>query len=541
MSDNEQQQTEAPKEGFIALHSDYYFTCSSGLAPAKICPTQNNACTKEKYSYLIHHDTATQNIGDFFCRWTVVLAAAVAAAGIVTGGAALVALAAVAVVASGTMCGGLMAPMRKWVGYSQLNTYGGKTITLSNKPKHDLALGIGVLCGGPFIGLVIGSKTTGILDSAIDKLFPPQVVGGGHSLTSKCQMVCPIGGTITYAPGITGFWSAALYTARNTAWAVLEGFFVGKFVSSGGALFTGGGKILTGQFLKNFVFLQASARGAGIADQVFFEGMLRNGKSISETGDEAYAGSTMFEQPFINIWNRSNEGYYDGSYAKDAEGNYLPEADNGHGTGALLTDAYYAGLSLMGLKAMVDASRQNVNIPKETVEAIRKTVNDAIAKGKSFLFERGRRGQSQRVATNWRDHQNNVTQELRENNPNTSVHEQVYLDVQGTDVHGNPFSKRIIADQMYDTGNGSYQIIDSKFSSVNDLTTVTSTDLRNTFTNNQKPVYDAIGGNGSITSVSIADVPSSHNMGLTPGQISVSGPVQIAVNTPNGIIYRTYP
>lgn len=83
------------------------------------------------------------------------------------------------------------------------------TITLSNKPKHDLALGIGLLCGEPFIGFVMGSKITGVLDSAIDKIFPPQVVGGGNSLTSRCQMVCPISGTITYASGITSEWTSA--------------------------------------------------------------------------------------------------------------------------------------------------------------------------------------------------------------------------------------------------------------------------------------------------------------------------------------------
>lgn len=327
-------------EGFVALNQDLYFTCSSGLAPAKMYPTQNNHATGDKFYYLVKDDTAVNGAlgGDFFCRWTVVLAAAIAAAGIVTGGAALLVLGAAAIAAGGLLCGGLMAPMRKWVGYSTLNAYGRKD---------------------------------------------------AFSLTSKCQMVCPIGGVVTYAPGITGFWSALVYTARNTVWAIAEGAIVGKLGSSGFGAFAGTATPAFSTALLNFVTLNVAARGMGVADQVLFEGMLRNGKSLSDTGEEAIAGATMFEQPFINIYNRSESGYYTGGYAKDAEGNDIPEAHNGHGAGALITDTYYAGLSAISLGLMAKASATHENIAKEAIVAAKEKIAELQKGGKKFLFERG--------------------------------------------------------------------------------------------------------------------------------------------------------
>lgn len=304
-------ETTETQVGFISLHEDMYFTCSSGLAPAKIISTQRVAKTKDGFHYLVKDDTACNGAGDFMCRWTVVIAATIAALGVVTGGAALAALAVIAVGTSALLCGGVMAPHRKWIGYSELNAYGRKD---------------------------------------------------AYSLTSKCQMTCPIGGVVTYAPGITGFWSALLYTARNTAWAVFEGMIWGKLGGAGGASLTG---LFTTQALKNFLFLQAAARAAGVVDQVLFEGMLRNGKDLSDTGEEAIAGATMFEQPFINFWNRVTD-------------------ENDDNTGAILTDLYYMGLSLAGMKLMADAASTNKNIPAEAFKAAK----NAAVKIKGILFER---------------------------------------------------------------------------------------------------------------------------------------------------------
>ena len=327
--------SESSETGFVALHSDMYLTCSSGLAPAKMYPTQNNHATKEKFYYLVKDDTATQQIGDFCCRWTLVLAAAIAAAGIVTGGAALVVLAAVAVAASAALCGGLAAPFRKWVGYSTLNAYGRKD---------------------------------------------------AYSLTSKCQMVCPIGGVITYAPGITSQWQALAYTARNTGWAVLEGMLLGKLGSSGLKAFA---LPQNATALGNFLLLASGASAFGAAEQSLSEGMLRNGKSFSETGDEAIAGATWFIQAPKNTVERINSGYYTGGYAKDADGNDIPEAHNGHGVGAAATDAYYDMLTLASLGLLGKASNRG-SIAKEAIASAKKTVAELQKAGKKFLLERGK-------------------------------------------------------------------------------------------------------------------------------------------------------
>lgn len=282
--------SESGQTGHIALTSDMYFTCSSGLAPAKMYPTQQNHGTKDKFYYLVKDDTATQQMGDFCCRWTVVLAAAIAAAGVVTGGAALLVLAAVAVAASAALCGGLAAPFRKWVGYSTLNAYG----------RRD-----------------------------------------AYSLTSKCQMTCPIGGTITYAEGITSTWQALIYTARNTGWACLEGAMLGKLGSAGFGAFAGTATPTMATALMNFAFLNVSARGLAAVDQVTFEGVLRNGKDLSETGDELVSGLTIFEQPFIQIWKKATGG------------NPRPLD---------WQDFYNAGLSIVGSRAMYESARTNGNI-----------------------------------------------------------------------------------------------------------------------------------------------------------------------------------
>lgn len=323
--------------GFVSLNSNMFFTCSSGITPAKICPTQNNHKTKENYSYLVKDDTATQSIGDFSCRWTLVLAAAIAAAGVVTGGAALLVLAAVAIAASMTLCGGLMAPMRKWVGYSTLNAYG----------KTD-----------------------------------------AYSLTSKCQMVCPIGGVIMFAPGITGFWSAALYASRNAGMAVLEGVVIGAFCKTGlGGIASGLKGLASTQALANIAFVSAF----GVVDQVIFEGIVREGKRDSSLLENAGQGASWMAQPFINTAKRISSGYYSGGYAKDAEGNDIPEAHNGHGVGAAITDGYFDALTLGTLGLLGKHSSDGISYAKETLSAAKKFVEKGLSAGKKFLFERGKK------------------------------------------------------------------------------------------------------------------------------------------------------
>jgi hypothetical protein len=301
------------------LHEDQYFTCSSGLAPAKMSSTQTIAKYENKHKYLTKQSTATSQMGDFFCRWTVVLAAAIAALGIVTGGAALLVLGAAAIAAGGLLCGFMAAPFRKWIG-------------IKNNVK------------------ILGVET----------------------LTARAQMTCPIGGTITVAPGITGFWSAAAYTARNTAWAIFEGYFIGKTLGAGGSALVTGSTAAGKYFIGNFLMMQGLTRTIGAVDQVVSEGMLRDGQSFGDAvSDKAIGGLTMFEQPFINIYKKLN------GQVKDADGNEIP---------LNWQDFYGAALSALGTREMARASMTDVNMPKESVAVARSFANKVgvFIKGRAF-------------------------------------------------------------------------------------------------------------------------------------------------------------
>ncbi|WP_343745830.1 hypothetical protein [Chitinophaga sp.] len=287
------------------LNTNHYFTCTSGLAPAQMSNTQTIIKHGEgKYPLLTKQSTATASIGDFFCRWTLVLAAAVAALGVVTGGAALLVLGA-AVLASGLMCGALLAGTRQWINTKQNHT-----------------------------------------------------INGIETLTARAQMICPvIGGTITMAPGIDSTWKALLFTARNTTWALAEGYFIGYTMAGGGGALMAGGTATGKYFLGNFLLMQGAARTIGAADQVLFEGMLRNGESFGDAVQEnAVTGLTMFEQPFINFYRKLNGDI------KDPQGNPVP---------LNWQDFYGMALSALGTREMARVAAADVNMPKETVAALK--------------------------------------------------------------------------------------------------------------------------------------------------------------------------
>lgn len=310
------------------INTNHYLTCSSGLAPAQMSSTQNKVYHDGgKYPLLTKQSTATSTLGDFFCRWTVVLAAAVVGLGVVTGGAALLVLGA-AVLAAGLMCGGLMAPTRYWI---------------NEKDNHK--------------------------------------IGQVETLTMRAQMICPlIGGTITVAPGIDSTWKALVYTARNTTWALLEGYFIGKTLGSGGSSLLAGGASGTGKyFVSNLLMLQGAARTLGAADQVLFEGMLRDGESFTEAvQNKAVGGLTMFEQPFIQFYKKLNGD------VKDAAGNPVP---------VNWQDFYGMALSALGTKETMKAALTDVNMPRETIVAVKYYGERAgnFAKGKVYELMGGLR------------------------------------------------------------------------------------------------------------------------------------------------------
>ena len=135
--------------------------------------------------------------------------------------------------------------------------------------------------------------------------------------------------------------------------------------------------------------------------------------------------------------------------------------------------------------------------------------------------------------TTWRQHEAAVTSRLRTINPGTTVGEQVTLDVTNTTT-GEVVRIRI--DNIYRNQSGQYQLVDAKFSSVQDLTTA---NLDSTVTANQSTAYGWI-RNGQPVRV----VPAGANAtaaGLTPGTpIQIAPSVQVHVNSPAGVVVRTY-
>jgi RHS repeat-associated protein len=140
---------------------------------------------------------------------------------------------------------------------------------------------------------------------------------------------------------------------------------------------------------------------------------------------------------------------------------------------------------------------------------------------------------SSQIATTWQQHEQFVTQNLQNANPGATIGRQVTLDVTNTTT-SEMVTIRI--DNTLPTGANTYQLIDAKFSSVQDLTTA---NLRSTVTPNQTTAYGWISGGQPVTVV-----PRGANAaaaGMTPGApINVTGTVQIHVNGPTGIVVRNY-
>jgi hypothetical protein len=189
-------------------------------------------------------------------------------------------------------------------------------------------------------------------------------------------MICPIGGVITLAPGIDSPWKAMLYTARNTGWALMEGYFVGKILAGGGGALLANGAAGAGKyFLGNMLLMQGVSRTIGAADQVLSEGMLREGEKFGDAVKEhSVQGFTMFEQPFINIYKKAT------GQVKDPQGNDVP---------LNWQDFYGAALSVMATHQMTKAATVDVNMPKETMAAVAKFGKKIAAGIKGKAYEKG--------------------------------------------------------------------------------------------------------------------------------------------------------
>ena len=145
---------------------------------------------------------------------------------------------------------------------------------------------------------------------------------------------------------------------------------------------------------------------------------------------------------------------------------------------------------------------------------------------------------AKKVATTWQEHEELVSQALKDANPGKNIGKQVTLDVTN---NATGETVRIRIDNLVPEGtaaNPSYQMVDAKFSDVKDLANP-STNLSNTTTQNQSQAYSLVSSGQSVTVVPAGQ--NAVNAGLTPGMpITVNPSVQIHVNSPNGIVVREY-
>lgn len=145
---------------------------------------------------------------------------------------------------------------------------------------------------------------------------------------------------------------------------------------------------------------------------------------------------------------------------------------------------------------------------------------------------------TQPAATNWRQHEANVTQALQSQNPGANVGSQVTIDVTGPGPSG-PRTVTIRIDNTVPTQTGTTQLVDAKFSAVRNLADP-NINLQSTVTANQSEVYGWVSQGTPVTAVPRG--PNAVAAGFTPGvPISLEPSVQMCVNNPaGGITTRNY-
>jgi hypothetical protein len=142
------------------------------------------------------------------------------------------------------------------------------------------------------------------------------------------------------------------------------------------------------------------------------------------------------------------------------------------------------------------------------------------------------------VATSWEQHEQLVTDSLKNDYPGKTIGTQVTLDVTNP-ATGETVQIRI--DDLVPQGTGAkqtYQLVDAKFSSAKNLANP-ATNLADTLTPNQTKVYDWIKSGQPVTVV--PEGPNAIAAGLTPGvPINVNPSVEIHVNGPGGRVVRQF-
>jgi len=216
----------------IATEEDYWM-CSGGIMPAQMQSIQRIAEQKDSKKYLIKNDTATASMGDFVCKWIMLImaliAAVVAVLIVATGGAALGVLVAVGAAAGAA----------------------------------------GAAFGSVIGGLVCGQKAAIARTWLGDK--SNLLIGGQKTLTTGSTMECPVfGSKIVHAPNVKTWWDALRVGIGNFGETVILGALGGALIGIGGALLSGAAALSLPTLASVGTNILGSITGWGMAARLYF-------------------------------------------------------------------------------------------------------------------------------------------------------------------------------------------------------------------------------------------------------------------------------
>jgi len=216
----------------IATEEDYWM-CTGGIMPAQMQSIQRIAEQKDSKKYLIKSDTATASMGDFVCKWIMLImaliAAVIAVLIVATGGAALGVL-----VAVGAAAGAAGAAFGSIVG-----------------------------------GLVCGQKAAIARTWLGDK--SNLMIGGQKTLTTGSTMECPVfGSKIVHAPNVKNWWDALRVGIGNFGETVILGALGGALIGVGGAVLSGSAALALPTLASVGTNFLGSITGWGMAARLYF-------------------------------------------------------------------------------------------------------------------------------------------------------------------------------------------------------------------------------------------------------------------------------
>lgn len=216
----------------IATEEDYWM-CTGGIMPAQMQSIQRIAEQKDSKKYLIKNDTATASMGDFVCKWIMLIMALIAA------------VVAVLIVATGGAALGVL-----------------------------VAVGAAAGAAGAAFGSIIGGLVCG-QKAAIARIWLGDKsnlsIGGQKTLTTGSTMQCPVfGSKIVHAPNVKNWWDALRVGIGNFGETVILGALGGALIGVGGAVLSGAAALSLPTLASVGTNILGSITGWGMAARLYF-------------------------------------------------------------------------------------------------------------------------------------------------------------------------------------------------------------------------------------------------------------------------------